>query len=1100
MVENFKGEIAPAETVQQLERLATFEQFDIHHRVGQTEKGAPTEKLTQKLEITHPVVATSVSVPTEKSQLTSLSLATVKPAPQLSEESITANITKIERQGSSPNLEPIEVRVAAHQPLNQTQLISIQRAAPEATAFAALSMNSGSDLVPLEITTPAGQSVEPRSNVIAWGIATQMIPEVQIISDSAPPGLQARLAKSSARSSASEPAEATSSFIPAVLIQKTQREIVPVAQISDEPVNMSVPIAEPIALRTNQQQPQESSTPILFANDPAAPLIEPAASLIEPAASLIEPAASDSQAVSKLKRVGQERSADGTATRNSITTLWETVGQNSVSDEIAIAANKLLGSGSELSPPAAPLAELPPLLLAREMEPATSPVIPAALTIETRSKNAQQALEAVPVDPLNAAGILPIESPQLSQLSAPTRTPLLEAAASNSPEPIQLMPLTQEQPQEPSAPTGAANNRTIALDEAAAFVPPTPVQQVSTNGRTTADYQTAPPDSLSTAQQPPMLAANLLLSRPEKPQAANQNENVFVTKTPSVLTNEPVTPHKFQSELQPFAHHKHQPEFRPIGPGITKVVESKQPAYLPPLFRPISNFGRQSFNNNGACWELPLQPLYPKNEMDRHTVFVSESVPQTKIGVQSQTFNTLPENITLAAAIPFFAVKANDRSIPRQDFVPQPLTSSPTSTDFAAKIIASPILSKASTPKMDSLKGGFTAGSFTINSLLPPKLTRTLSAIEETAFELSSEEPDFAYTAEAKVESSSEKHFRIPQRLSLDATQMLIKRKPADSEDDDELDPDITPSSVSASFGSSSSGGSSPPAANCAGNGQPPMLPLSANTSANDPNYDPDHDHDHDHAPILDERRIYRVCKGDSFTLIAERRLGSRRFAPLLLELNRSLITVKTDGKIILLPGTYITLPNRADITQYDARGANFHIIYIESADESAEYLELKNGIRFYKAIAVKTLSQRQCAVDILGGKIPKPRIDPPVVQTQIRSTSVPAILPRLVYPDFATRRLTEMSALRPRVLCSDSSVLNRGLTCTLSTTSVNSNPPSTTEIEKTSASPARETSSSKEDHLDIYTRIWLNSVEILNKRKFSSTHSISFRSNAFRS
>lgn len=87
----------------------------------------------------------------------------------------------------------------------------------------------------------------------------------------------------------------------------------------------------------------------------------------------------------------------------------------------------------------------------------------------------------------------------------------------------------------------------------------------------------------------------------------------------------------------------------------------------------------------------------------------------------------------------------------------------------------------------------------------------------------------------------------------------------------------------------------------------------------------------------FEERRFYRVKKGDTLSKIALQKLGSLRFVPLLIELNRDSIKVLPNGELQLVAGADLILPNRADITRFISMGDDARAVYLESISEKSE-------------------------------------------------------------------------------------------------------------------------------------------------------------------
>ncbi|HEY9755947.1 MAG TPA: LysM peptidoglycan-binding domain-containing protein [Oculatellaceae cyanobacterium] len=87
----------------------------------------------------------------------------------------------------------------------------------------------------------------------------------------------------------------------------------------------------------------------------------------------------------------------------------------------------------------------------------------------------------------------------------------------------------------------------------------------------------------------------------------------------------------------------------------------------------------------------------------------------------------------------------------------------------------------------------------------------------------------------------------------------------------------------------------------------------------------------------FEERRFYRVKKGDTLSKIAMEKLGSLRFIPLLIELNRDSIKVLPNGDLQLVAGADLILPNRADITRFISMGDDARAVYLESISEKSE-------------------------------------------------------------------------------------------------------------------------------------------------------------------
>jgi hypothetical protein len=87
----------------------------------------------------------------------------------------------------------------------------------------------------------------------------------------------------------------------------------------------------------------------------------------------------------------------------------------------------------------------------------------------------------------------------------------------------------------------------------------------------------------------------------------------------------------------------------------------------------------------------------------------------------------------------------------------------------------------------------------------------------------------------------------------------------------------------------------------------------------------------------FEERRLYRIKKGDTLSSIALKQFGSAKYVALLIELNRDAIKMLPNGNFELVIGAHIKLPSRADITRFESTGEAASAIYLESVTEKSE-------------------------------------------------------------------------------------------------------------------------------------------------------------------
>jgi trimeric autotransporter adhesin len=111
----------------------------------------------------------------------------------------------------------------------------------------------------------------------------------------------------------------------------------------------------------------------------------------------------------------------------------------------------------------------------------------------------------------------------------------------------------------------------------------------------------------------------------------------------------------------------------------------------------------------------------------------------------------------------------------------------------------------------------------------------------------------------------------------------------------------------------------------------------------------------------FEERRLYQIRKGDTLSSIAEKKLGSNKYLPLLIELNRDIIIFKADGTITLQPGCYINLPSQADIARFVSMGEDARAAYSNPEDYQSPDFQATYACRYGDNL--KTVAKRHPAL-----------------------------------------------------------------------------------------------------------------------------------------
>jgi hypothetical protein len=84
----------------------------------------------------------------------------------------------------------------------------------------------------------------------------------------------------------------------------------------------------------------------------------------------------------------------------------------------------------------------------------------------------------------------------------------------------------------------------------------------------------------------------------------------------------------------------------------------------------------------------------------------------------------------------------------------------------------------------------------------------------------------------------------------------------------------------------------------------------------------------------FEQRRVYKIKRGESLADIARRELGNAVYVHLLVELNIDTLTFDRYGQIVLTPGREIYLPSRADILRFHAYQEQENKLLLAFADE----------------------------------------------------------------------------------------------------------------------------------------------------------------------